>query len=290
MAFFRVAKKNDYTVISNFHLKDKSLSLKAKGLLTVMLSLPDEWNFTTRGLTVILKEGMDCISATLKELENAGYILRSRLRDEKGRITDTEYLIFESPQKVEPDKAHQDTARPYTENPDMDSPNPGVPCRENPAQLNTNVSKTYESKTQKSNPNQSKRASAAPDGWDEMDSVASESDIRRLRSKVREQIDYDALVEPHNRQQLDEIVEIMVEVLASHAPTISISSEKHPTWLVQERMRKINAHHIEYIFGCLRKKRTEVHNIKKYLLATLFNAPVTMENYYDSEVRHAGLI
>ena len=139
MAIFRVAKKNDYTVISNFHLKDKSLSLKAKGLLTVMLSLPDEWNFTTRGLTVILKEGVDCIGATLKELENAGYILRSRLRDEKGRITDTEYLIFESPQKVEPDKAHQDTARPYTENPDMDSPNSGAPCRENPAQLNTNV-------------------------------------------------------------------------------------------------------------------------------------------------------
>ena len=128
------------------------------------------------------------------------------------------------------------------------------------------------------------------DGCDGMDSGASERDIRRLRGEVREQIDYDALVEPYNQAQMDEIVEIMVETLASRKEHISISGEEHPAWLVQERLRKINGHHIEYIFDCLNKNRTKVHNIRKYLLATLFNAPVTMENYYDNAVRHAGLI
>ena len=123
-----------------------------------------------------------------------------------------------------------------------------------------------------------------------MDSGVSERDSRRLRGEVREQISYDDLVEPHNRAQMDEIVEIMVETLASRREHISVSGEEHPAWLVQERLRKINGHHIEYIFDCLNKNRTKIHNIRKYLLATLFNAPVTMENYYDNAVRHAGLI
>ena len=98
MAVFRIEKTKDYTVISNYHFKDKSISLKAKGLLSMMLSLPEEWNYTTRGLAAICKEGVDSIGTALKELENAGYIQRNRLRDEKGKITDTEYVIFERPQ------------------------------------------------------------------------------------------------------------------------------------------------------------------------------------------------
>ncbi len=97
MAVFRVEKSRDFTVMSNFHLKDKSLTLKAKGLLSMILSLPEEWNYTTRGLATICKEGVDSISATLRELESAGYILRRRMRDAKGKITDTEYTIYERP-------------------------------------------------------------------------------------------------------------------------------------------------------------------------------------------------
>ena len=75
MAVFRVEKSRDFTVMSNFHLQDKSLTLKAKGLLSMILSLPEEWNYTTRGLATICKEGVDSISATLREFESAGYIL-----------------------------------------------------------------------------------------------------------------------------------------------------------------------------------------------------------------------
>ena len=123
MAVFRVEKTRDYTVMSNHHLKDRSLSLKSKGLLSIMLSLPEEWSYTTRGLAAICKEGVDAIGGALKELEAAGYLVRNKLRNAKGQITDTEYIIYESPQnKPEPKKP--ETAVPYTVNQDMDLPHP----------------------------------------------------------------------------------------------------------------------------------------------------------------------
>ena len=122
MAVFRVERTRDYTVMCNHHLKDSNLSLKAKGLLSMMLSLPDEWNYTTRGLAAICKEGVDAIGKTLKELELAGYIIRRQLRGKDGRISDTEYTIFEKPRKPSP----PDTTLPDTENPYLDTaPNRG---------------------------------------------------------------------------------------------------------------------------------------------------------------------
>ena len=117
MAVFRVERTRDYTVMCNHHLKDSNLSLKAKGLLSMMLSLPDEWNYTTRGLAAICKEGVDAIGKTLKELELAGYIIRRQLRGKDGRISDTEYTIFEKPRKPSP----PDTTLPDTENPYLDT-------------------------------------------------------------------------------------------------------------------------------------------------------------------------
>lgn len=93
MAVFRIEKTRNYTVMSNHHLKDRTLTLKSKGLLSMMLSLPDEWNYTTRGLAAICREGVDSIGAALKELETHGYIRRTQLRDEKGKITDVQYVM-----------------------------------------------------------------------------------------------------------------------------------------------------------------------------------------------------
>lgn len=104
--------------MSNYHLKDTGLTLKAKGLLSMMLSLPDEWNYTTRGLASICKESVETIGKTLRELESAGYLTRRQLRGKNGRITDTEYTIFEKPVKPQPEPAPPDTASPGTENPD----------------------------------------------------------------------------------------------------------------------------------------------------------------------------
>ena len=134
MAVFRIEKTRDYTVMSNHHLRNAGLSLKSKGLLSMMLSLPENWNYTTRGLAKICKEGTDSIGSALKELERAGYIVRNRLRDSKGKIVDVEYVIYETPHPPDtgqPCEDEPDTACPDTENPDMDNP-----CLENRPQLN----------------------------------------------------------------------------------------------------------------------------------------------------------
>ena len=121
MAVFRIERTKDYTVMSNHHLRNHELSLKAKGLLSMMLSLPDDWNYTTRGLAKICKEGVDAIGSALRELETAGYIVRNQLRDQQGRISDTEYVIYEMPRK-KPCSESPCTEKPYTVNPDTDTP------------------------------------------------------------------------------------------------------------------------------------------------------------------------
>jgi len=132
MAVFRIEKTRDYTVMSNHHLRDTGLSLKSKGLLSMMLSLPENWNYTTRGLAKICKEGTDSIGSALKELERAGYIVRNRLRDSKGKIVDVEYVIYETPHPPEPDgpcEEEPDTEHPDTENPYMDGTGPDAGAR-----------------------------------------------------------------------------------------------------------------------------------------------------------------
>ena len=138
MAVFRIERTRDYTVMSNHHLRNANLSLKAKGLLSMMLSLPEDWNYTTRGLAKICKEGVDAIGAALRELEAAGYIVRHKLRDRQGRISDTEYVIYEQPQLRKPD-----TDSPDTENPYMDKPDTEKPAELNIEKSNTEKSITY---------------------------------------------------------------------------------------------------------------------------------------------------
>ena len=133
--------------MSNYHLRDKALSLKSKGLLSMMLSLPEDWNYTTRGLAKICKEGVDAIGGALRELETAGYIVRHQLRDRQGRISDTEYVIYEQPQPKAPDMPHPDTAGPDTASPDTENPYLDKPDTEKPAELNIEKSKTQKSNT-----------------------------------------------------------------------------------------------------------------------------------------------
>lgn len=112
MAKVRVCKTTNYTTIDNGIFKDKRLSLKAKGLLVTMLSLPEEWNYTIEGLNTILKEGKDSIRGAINELEKCGYLFRNRVRDENGRLKDTEYIVYEKPTLEEP----------TSENPTLDKP------------------------------------------------------------------------------------------------------------------------------------------------------------------------
>ncbi len=143
MAVFRVEKNRGYTVMSNHHLRNKDLSLKAKGLLSQMLSLPEDWDFTLKGLSLINREQIDAIRAAVRELEQAGYIVRSRERDSQGRLRGADYVIYEQPQPV-PDL-------PTLENPTLDNPMQENPTQEKPTQLNKDRSSKEKSITDGSN-------------------------------------------------------------------------------------------------------------------------------------------
>ena len=128
----RVNKTTDYTVMSNTHFKEKEMSLKAKGLLSLMLSLPDAWDYSVMGLVQLSKDGKDSVMNTLAELEEFGYLIRTQITDDKGRFAGYDYDIYEHPQ----------TEIPHTEKPYAEKPN-----TEKPPQLNTNTLNTKELNT-----------------------------------------------------------------------------------------------------------------------------------------------
>ena len=280
MAVFRIERTRDYTVMSNHHLRNANLSLKAKGLLSMMLSLPEDWNYTTRGLAKICKEGVDAIGAALRELEAAGYIVRHKLRDRQGRISDTEYVIYEQPQLRKPD-----TDSPDTENPYMDKPDTEKPAGLNIEKSNTQKQNIYGSSTD-SIPFR-ETAAARPlerKGRDAM----SVTEIENYRELILENIEYDCLKQryPLYLDDLNEIVELLVETVCAKRKTTRISGADFPHEIVRSRFLKLDSSHIEFVMDCLQKNTTQVHNIKQYLLAVLFNAPTTMNNHYTSLVNH----
>ena len=149
MAVFRVERNTGYTVMSNHHLRNKELSLKAKGLLSQMLSLPEDWDYTLAGLSYINRESIDAIRTAVWELEKAGYITRRQGRDEKGKMTAIEYTIYEQPQPPALDCPVLEN--PTADNPILENPTPDNPTSENPMQLNKDIQKTNLSKKEKSN-------------------------------------------------------------------------------------------------------------------------------------------
>lgn len=280
MAVFRIERTRDYTVMSNHHLRNENLSLKAKGLLSMMLSLPEDWNYTTRGLAKICKEGVDAIGAALRELEAAGYIVRHKLRDRQGRISDTEYVIYEQPQLRKPD-----TDSPDTENPYMDKPDTEKPAELNIEKSNTEKSITYGSSTD-SIPFRETAAARPPErkGRDAM----SVTEIENYRELILENIEYDCLKQryPLYLDDLNEIVELLVETVCARRKTTRISGADFPHEIVRSRFLKLDSSHIEFVMDCLQKNTTQVRNMKQYLLAVLFNAPTTMNNHFTSLVNH----
>ena len=225
MAVFRIERTRDYTVMSNHHLRNEKLSLKAKGLLSMMLSLPEDWNYTTRGLAKICKEGVDAIGGALRELETAGYIVRHQMRDRQGRISDTEYVIYEQPQPKNPDTPQPDTDSPDTENPYLEKPD-----TEKPAELNIEKSNTQKSITHRSSTDSipfRETAAARPPERKGRDAMPV-SEIENYRDLILENIEYDYLCREFDtyREDLDEIVELMVETVCAKRKTTRIAGSE----------------------------------------------------------------
>lgn len=288
MAVFRVEKNRGYTVMSNHHLRNKDLSLKAKGLLSQMLSLPEDWDFTLKGLSLINREQIDAIRASVRELEQAGYIVRSRERDGQGRLRGADYLIYEQPQPV-PDS-------PTLENPMLEKPTQEKPTQGKPMQLNkdrqikeplTTDGLNTDSIPILSPPSPLEDGAAEPPERNGKE-AATQSAVAIYREIIMDNIEYSHLVQNTrlDRELLDEIVDLLVETVCSARKTIRVAGDDYPAELVKAKLMKLNSSHIEFVFDCINKNTTEIRNIKKYLLASLFNAPSTINGYYTALVAH----
>ena len=260
MAVFRIEKTRDYTVMSNHHLRDKSLSLKAKGLLSLMLSLPEEWDYTTKGLARICKDGVDSICAGVRELEEHGYVIRQRVRNPNGQLGAIEYTILEQPRPPEPKPQKPERENPVLDNPEQASPVLEEPEQGNPAQLNTNRSSKEKSKkdlssTEGSNPVLS--IPQTPRGSDQKgrDRMRERESYREL---ILENIEYDCLIQNHrlDRDRLDELVELMVDTVCSNREMIRIAGDDYPAEVVKSRFLKLNSSHIEYVLDRMRENTT----------------------------------
>ena len=294
MAVFRVERNRGYTVMSNHHLRNRGLTLKAKGLLSQMLSLPDNWDYTLAGLSHINREKIDAIREAVRELEKAGYIVRSRERDKKGRLRGADYIIYEQPQPPVLDL-------PTLENPTLENPTLENPTLENPTQLNKDISRTDLSKEEKSNtdisnthsipilsPYPSPFTEDAAEPERKGTEAKTQSAIEIYRDIIKDNIEYDILIQdPHmDKDRLDEIVDLILETVCTARKTLRIAGDDYPAELVKSKFLKLTSSHIEFVLGCMRENTTKIRNIKQYLRAVLFNAPSTIDNYYTALVAH----
>lgn len=281
MAVFRVERTRDYTVMSNYHLRDKTLSLKSKGLLSQMLSLPEDWDYTLSGLSFINKESKDAIRTAIIELENAGYIIRRQTTDASGKFSGNEYIIHESP--TSPPK-------PSLEKPLLENPTTGKPLSGNPTQLNIDIQTKEKLNTEGLNTDSllflSEQAAQAPEPKRRETTPTQEYQI--YRELIQGNIEYEILCKqlPFEVDTLDEIVELMTEVVCAKRQFTRVAGSDFPHEAVKSRLLKLDSQHIQFVMDCMKQNTTKVKNIKQYLLTVLFNAPITISNYYSALVNH----
>lgn len=248
--------KGYYTPMSNRHLRDINLSLKAKGLLSLMLSLPDDWDYSAKGLATLCQEGRDSVESGLKELEREGYLLRRRIRSPNGCFSHIQYDIYE--ESLLKDRA---SAQPKRNKSEQDDSKQDSPVRKNHTQLNRDIQNTEKLKEKE-----------------------DQNDAHRWRVRIENNIDYDTLAEKYGEEKIDHLVELMLEVVISENPYCLIAKEKLPREVVRSRMLKINSEQIEYVLDELDNTTGRIGNAKAYVLAALFNAPVNMDNQFQFEV------
>jgi len=235
-------------------------------------------------------ESIDAIREAVRELEQAGYIVRTRERNEFGHLKGTDYMIYEKPhlsadssEIKEPMLEKPALGKPTLENSILDNPVLEKPTLENPTQLNTKKT----SKDPLMTMGLSKHPSIPnPSREDKVEKDEMRLDAHSIKEAIKDKIEYKFIVQRYDKDRLNEIVDLMVETLCSKREYITVAGDDYPTSLVKERLQRIDSTHIEYVFECLDKNTTFIRNIKKYLLTTLFNAPSTIDSYYTALVKH----
>lgn len=294
MGIFKINKTQDYVVMSNHHLRNKNLTLKAKGLLSQMLSLPDDWNYTLAGLAHINKESIDAVRTAVWELEKEGYIEKTRERDEKGKLGGTIYNIYEVPPKNNLDPKPQvkkDTNNKIKtnnlSNTNKDNKNKEVTKKTETENLQKSNMAPLNSIAQ-TNIEQQKDEKESNDNRRERIGKKDIYEYNKYREIIKNNIEYDWWVENHESAipQIDEMINIILEILSSQKETLNIAGDDYPAELVKERFKKIDGDHIGFVIDCMKENNTKIRNIKSYLKTVLFNAPITINNYYKSLTQH----
>lgn len=284
MAIIRVQKDTNFTIIKNNIFLEKNISLKAKGLLTQMLSLPDSWDYTVAGLATLCKDGKDSITSALKELEQYGYVTRTRIRDEKGMLKDIEYIIREVPIQIVSNNPMSDFPKvdsstrqkpmtdfpkvdfstyqkPMTNFPEVDKPKLEEPLAEKPMQLNTNELNNDLLNIQ---------------------SYLSSGKLEEITNKVKDQISYDDIIKfnPSSKKMCDEIVNILVETYLSNRSKYHLNQSDVSSILVKKRFQALTSDHIYYVVNQIQSTTTLIKNMHQYIFTALFNAPTTCACYF----------
>ena len=281
MSVFRIEKNKNYTVMSNHHLRNKELSLKAKGLLSQMLSLPENWDYTLAGLSRINKESIGAIRTAVWELEKAGYITRRQGRDSKGKMTSIEYTIYEEPQPMTspPTSDNPILENPLSENPITDKSTLEIPTSENPTQLNKDKTNKEKLNTDVIKyPSINQREQAQEIRWIDR--------YNKNTERIKNNIDYDSLVLHYDNAIIDEIVSVMAEVLTIDTPYYNIEKKEYPTELVRQRFLKIDYGKLDAFLLEFSRRTEKIYNTKAYLITSLFNIPATADTNLSNMVKH----
>ena len=325
MSVFRVEKQKNYTVMSNVHLQDRTLSLKAKGLLSLMLSLPEDWDYTLRGLAAINKESVNTIAGIVKELIGAGYIVRGQSRQDSGKFSHAEYIIYETPQPLKEGENSLEIEETMEERVQTESLK--VPEEEEntyPAEeirdsldnsdaaqvLSAGENEIHLTSIQESRSEQSLDFSGLSPCHKKRDTVKRDTvfcDTNKIRNnkihnkqntnnssipsivqRIKDQIGYEDLIvmEPNHKEMVDGIVDIITDVIISPKETLQVGGEQKPAGVVKARFAKLGLEDISYVLLTMSENTTQIRNIMAYLRTTLYNATTTRGMYYQTRINH----
>lgn len=314
---FRVEKIENYTTISNYHLQDKNLSNKAKGLLTIMLSLPPNWDMTLKGLVSLSSDGIDAIRTTITELEKNGYLSRTRGRSELGQLQCTEYTIYEQPMREsepKPEPISEDIQPPsgqigksdvaHVGKPDMDQIGKsnvvqigksdvdqiGFPYLGKSNSINNLTNKdtyginNYPSHQYHSEPKKNK------DKIDERKRAEKLLNERKDYGQIiKDNISYDQLIEYYDDEDfLDFInlaVDVMLDAVTTTKPTLRIKGQDYSAETVKSRLCKITDKELLYVWTSLENTEHKISNMQGYLLSAIYHSLYGAEVYYSQWVK-----
>lgn len=298
----KVIKNSNYTVMSNIHLQDQNISLKAKGLLSIVLSLPDNWDYTIAGLLHFAKDGRDSFRNTLQELEHNGYLVRERVRNESGQLKSNSYTFYEKPQTenvqiVENPQSKKSTVKSeHIEKSNViDNVQKGAeksniksapfvyfehskshisenteqtvqkPVTEKPTlEKPTLVMPTLENPTQQNTNIQNTKYN---------NYLSSSSNHQNLEEELKKKISYSDLVQDHG-ESAEEIVNILLDAYSLDGTLVRINGKKVAADKLRSNLDKLDYDRVGYVLDCIAVTKSAIKNRRAYILTALYNADI----------------